>query len=128
MKKFLYWVPRVLGILAILFISLFALDAFQEGMPISQMLLGFTIHLIPSIILAIFLIVAWKWELIGGIVFVIVSTTPFFFLSNPFWMNGMLGGPFLLTGVLFILNSRYKSSKQIQTPIPSQTTNQQNQY
>lgn len=107
MNKFLHWAPRILGILSIIFISLFALDAFQEGVPISQMLLGFGIHLIPSILLLIFLLIAWKWELVGGIIFILISSMPFLALSNPVWMNGILSIPFALTGILFILSFWY---------------------
>ena len=107
MNKFLYWSPRVLGVLSVLFISLFALDVFQTGTPFLQMLIGFSIHLMPSFLLLIFLIIAWKWEMVGGIVFILVSLVPFIFLSNLFWVNAMLSAPFVLTGILFILNFYY---------------------
>jgi hypothetical protein len=105
MKKFLHWAPRILGILGIIFISLFALDAFQAGIPVSKMLTGFGMHLVPSILLLIFLLIAWKFALVGGIIFILVSLIPFFFLSNTFWVNGMLSISFLLAGVLFVLSS-----------------------
>jgi len=59
--KILFWLPRILCIIAILFISLFALDAFQPDLTIWQQLEAFLMHLIPSFILLILLLIAWKW-------------------------------------------------------------------
>ncbi|MCX6787115.1 MAG: hypothetical protein NTY93_01140 [Candidatus Kaiserbacteria bacterium] len=110
MVKILFWAPRVVGILAILFISLFALDVFQEGASIAQMFLGLAIHLVPIAMLAIFLVVAWKYEIVGGILFVAISFIPFFLLRNLLWVNAMLCAPFLLTGILFFVSSRTASA------------------
>ena len=64
-----HWLPRIICILAILFVSLFAADAFAPGLTIWQQLGAFFIHLIPSFILLSLLIVAWKWELPTVLVF-----------------------------------------------------------
>ena len=68
----------------ILFVSLFAADAFSPGLTIWQQLGAFVIHLIPSFILLTFLIVAWKWELIGGIIFIIIglALSPVIYVHN----------------------------------------------
>jgi hypothetical protein len=105
MIKILYWIPRVVGILAILFISSFALDVFQEGTPSTQMLLGLAVHLIPSAVLAALLAVAWRYEIVGGLFFVAISFVPFFLLSNQVWVNAILCAPLLLTGILFFASS-----------------------
>jgi len=57
---FCYWLPRILCILAILFISLFALDSFDPELSLYKQLSGFLMHMIPSFILVALLIVAWK--------------------------------------------------------------------
>lgn len=113
--KILHWVPRVLCILAILFISIFALDSFGHGEPFWAQIAGFLMHLIPSFILAAVLLLAWKKELIGGIVFTLLGLimTPMVY-SNNYAMNqsvGMSFGiimtitfPFVLIGVLFIIS------------------------
>lgn len=113
--KLLYWTPRILGIVGILFISMFALDAFESGLTIWQQLGAFFIHLIPSFILIVLLIIAWNYELIGGSIFVLVGIllTPMIFKGN-YAMNqsiplslGIIGAitfPFIAVGVLFILN------------------------
>ena len=95
MKKsyeILYWTPRILCIIAILFISLFALDAFDHGETIWQKLGAFTMHLIPSFVLTAILIIAWKWERIGGGIFLLIGliATPWIFKHN-YDMNQSIG-------------------------------------
>jgi len=104
MKKNLYWAPRALGIAGIIFISLFALDVFQQGIPFSQILLAFSIHLIPSFLLLGVFLIAWKYELVGGIIFALISIIPFLLFNNPVQVNLILSIPFLITGILFILD------------------------
>jgi len=103
MRHFLHITPRALGILAILFISSFALDSFEEGLFTLKTFLGFSIHLAPSIILTLLLWFAWTHEKWGGVLFVCASLPFFILLSNPFQINLFLGGPFILVGVLFLL-------------------------
>ncbi len=114
-----HWLPRVICILAILFISLFALDAFQPDLTIWQQIGDFLIHLIPSFILTALLLVAWKWEYVGGIIFTIIGLglSPLVFnhnynMNHSIWMSlGIILTitiPFVLVGVLFILSHFHK--------------------
>lgn len=121
--KILHWLPRLLGILAILFISMFALDAFEPGRTVWQQLGAFLVHMIPSFVLLGILLVAWKWELIGGLIFTVIGLvfTPVIFMHN-YRMNGslwmstgivlMITIPFVVVGVLFIM-SHYKKKKTV---------------
>ncbi len=119
-----HWLPRIICILAILFISLFAADAFSPGLTIWQQLGAFIIHLIPSFILLAFLIVAWKWEYVGGVIFVIIGLglSPVVFIHNykmnhSNWMSlgiiMIITVPFIIVGGLFII-SHFKKKKKIQ--------------
>ncbi len=121
--KLFYWLPRLLCIAAILFISMFALDSFEKGLNIGQQLAQFFMHLIPSFILTAFLIVAWKWELIGGIIFTVVGLvmSPFVFQLNHN-RNGfsiaqslnvvlIITVPFIAVGILFLVS--YYRKKRI---------------
>jgi hypothetical protein len=122
--RLLHWLPRTLCILAILFVSLFALDAFAPGPTIRQQLGAFLMHLLPSFILLAFLVVAWKWELVGGILLAAtgVGLSPFVFALN-YRRNHSIGVslgiilaitiPFALVGVLFILCHRMKKSVRL---------------
>ena len=121
--RIFHWLPRILCILAILFISIFAADAFRPGHTIWQQLGDFFIHLIPSYILLAFLIVAWKWERIGGIIFTVIGLglSPFIFMHN-YNMNHSVGMsliiiltitfPFIVVGILF-LKSHYTKKKNL---------------
>jgi len=112
--KILHWLPRIIIILAILLVSMFALDAFESNQTIWQQIGGFLIHLIPSYILIAFLFIAWKWELIGGILFSLIGIgfAPFIYIHN-YNMNHsvlissevilLINFPFIIAGTLFIL-------------------------
>ena len=118
MKKTLalfHWLPRVLCITAILFISLFALDAFDPELSLWQQLAAFLIHLIPSFVLGVILLVAWKWEYIGGFIFTVLGLglSPWVYMMN-YQMNHSIGMslgivlmipfPFIVVGILFVLS------------------------
>lgn len=111
--KILYWVPRILTILAILFMMMFSLDMIGENIPLGKKLPGLLIHNLPAFILAGILIIAWKKELIGGILFIaaFIAASIFFrsFAGNPGSLVVII--PFLITGILFILHIRFYGIK-----------------
>ena len=120
-EKVLYWLPRLLCIGAILFVSMFALDAFQPGMTLLEQVEGFLIHMVPSFVLLAVLLVAWKWELVGGVVITLIGLgfSPFVYLLNYNRNHSvglslsiilMINLPFVIVGVLFILN-HYRNKK-----------------
>jgi len=113
MKTALYWLPRVLGILSILYIGVFALDVFTPGVPIREALLGLAIHLLPNSVLVVVLAVAWKHERVGGLLFILVSLLPFLLLRNPTWVNTLLAGPFFVTGVLFLASAQWRQRELV---------------
>jgi Tfp pilus assembly protein PilN len=117
--KIFHWLPRILCILAIVFLSMFALDAFDPRLTIWQQLLGFVIHMIPSFILIALLIVAWKWELAGGIIFILIGLAflPFIFTHNyamnhSVWISlmviSLINLPFVVVGILFLISWHLK--------------------
>lgn len=121
--KILFWIPRILCILGILFISLFALDAFEGDATLKNKFIGFTIHLIPSFVLIAILLIAWKWEKIGGLIFIILGVFFSFYLfkfnysmNQSIWISlaviASICFPFIISGVLFVIHY-LKSSKNI---------------
>lgn len=124
--KLLHWTPRILCILAILFISLFALDAFEPGRTLGQQLAAFAMHLIPTMVLTVLLVIAWKWEMMGGIIFTTIGMvmSPFIYQHN-FSMNQsvwisfsilmLITFPFIVVGALFITESILKGRHRKQT-------------
>lgn len=119
-----HWIPRILSIFGILFISIFALDAFAPGKSLLNQIRDFAIHLIPSLVLLFFLILSWKHELTGGILFLLAGLlfTPLIFSINyertqSFWISlGIvlfINIPFVITGILFIISYRKARQKRI---------------
>jgi hypothetical protein len=117
--QLLHWTPRILCILAILFISLFALDAFEPGRSLGQQFGAFFMHLIPTMVLTILLLIAWRWGMIGGIIFTIIGIvmSPIIYqhnysMNNSVWVSLSIiltiTIPFIIVGALFITESIVK--------------------
>jgi len=120
--RFIYWLPRIICILAICFVSIFALDAFDPNLTMWQQLQAFMMHLIPSFILLAILLIAWKWELVGGTIFLIIGIglSPLIYMHNyrmngsvwmSLWIITIITFPFILVGILFITGHRTKRKK-----------------
>ena len=118
-NRFIYWTPRILSILFLLFLAMFSLDVFDENLGFWGTVLGLFMHNLPVLVLLIALIISWKYEIVGGIVFilgglfytvivlrsVLVNTPhPLFML---FWPV-LIAGPAFLIGVLFLVNWHLK--------------------
>jgi hypothetical protein len=105
-NRLLYWAPRVLGIAFALFISIFALDAFDANLPFAKQLLAFAIHLIPTGIILAVLAVGWKWEWLGSAGFVALGLL--YMLSThlrfPVIAYVIISGSAFLIGLLFLAN------------------------
>jgi hypothetical protein len=106
MNKVLYWTPRILTIIFILFFGLFALDAFDGNESMLKKLGGFFIHLIPNFVLILILIVAWKHEWVGTIAFILVGIAyiVMFWGRFPAATYLIISGPLFVIAVLFWLN------------------------
>jgi len=103
-RRLLFWSPRVLCIAFALFLSLFALDVFNEGLGLWKTILALSIHLIPTAFVLVVLAVSWRWERVGGVLFIaagILYLTRMW--HHPSAVAG-ISGPLFLVGALFILN------------------------
>ena len=114
-ERILYWTPRILNIIALLFMLMFSFDAFDGNDTMWHKILGFLIHNIPVIILAALLILAWYREMIGGVlIFAVALAACFYFRSfttNPYSL--LILAPFMLTGVLFVIHHlMYEKNKK----------------
>jgi hypothetical protein len=118
--KIVHWAPRVLCILAILFISMFAADSFSSERTFFQNLGALMMHLIPSFMLIAFLIFAWKYEFLGGILFILLGLGFSPFLYNHNFDRTQSAGqaitsvlfiilPFIIVGLLFIISHHIKT-------------------
>ena len=69
-KNLLLWLPRVLGILFVVFTSIFSFDVFDMGLGLWESLLVFFMHLLlPTFLLASVVALAWRWEWVGALGF-----------------------------------------------------------
>lgn len=115
MGKILYWTPRVISILFIFFLALFSLDVFEPGMSAGKIMLGLLMHNIPSIIMAVLLVIAWKKEIVGAVgyfgagllyngivIFNIVNSGLQWYLAISWSL--IIAGPLFIIGILFLIN------------------------
>lgn len=108
----LTWIPRILAILFIGFISIFAFDVLEEGYAFWETALALLMHLIPSFVLIGTTILAWKKPLIGGIAFLTLGAVfTFFFDTYDIPVSFLLVSlPLLVIGGLFLLQHWKKRS------------------
>lgn len=101
----LFWIPRVVTILFILFLSLFTLDVFSVEATLVEKLVGFLVHLIPSFILLIVLIISWRYPIIGGFIFIFFSIVFTFHFKTYRFLSYFLtiSFPLVIIGALFII-------------------------
>lgn len=97
-KGVLFWAPRILAILFAVFVSLFALDVFTEGRGIGETILALLMHLIPTYLVVICLIIAWRREWTGAILFVCLAVLFQVISRGAGWI---LSAPLMVIAVLF---------------------------
>lgn len=101
--RLIYWAPRALGIAFTLFISLFALDAFSENLPLAKQMTAFAQDLFPAAILVMLLVFSWKCEWLGagfialGLLYMWMTGLKF---TLPVYL--LISGPAFLVGLLFL--------------------------
>lgn len=121
-NRWLYWTPRILSIVFILFLAIFSLDVFEESLGFWGTILGLFMHNIPSMILLVVLIISWKHELVGAIAFVLagllytgISIVRVIMSSPTEWYmlawSLQIAGPAFLIGILFFMNWTKKRQK-----------------
>jgi len=112
-SKFIYWTPRILSILFLLFLTMFSLDVFDGNYGFWGTILALFMHNIPVFLLAIVLWISWKHEIVGGIVFILAGLLYTLRLLMTAITNGFewyyiawsiqISGIAFLIGILFIV-------------------------
>lgn len=117
LAKIVHWAPRIAAIVIIFFIGLFSLDVFDMEATQLELLGGFLIHSLPSIILILVLVFAWKRPVIGFIAFLIAGLIFLRFVIFDLNLGHFLlfSGPLLLIAGLFYGDWRWNSP---QPPAP----------
>jgi hypothetical protein len=123
LNKVIYWTPRGLAILFILFLTMFSLDIFDGNYGFWGTVVGLFMHNIPSLVLLILLIAAWKREFVGAIAFGVagllyIATIVVKAINNQFewymlsWCL-IIAGPAFVVAVLFFINWKRRQNGQL---------------
>lgn len=107
--KIIHWAPRIAAILIIFFVTLFSLDVFELEGTTLELLGAFLIHSLPSIIMILLLVFAWRRPMVGFIAFLLAGL---FFLRFVIFGQDLLhfllfSGPLLLISALFYADWRW---------------------
>ena len=106
-KRVLYWTPRGLCIALALFLSLFAMDVFGEGLGFWRTLLALLMHLVPVFALLLILAFAWRWEWVGAVFLTVLGCLQIWLMHSrhmPWESSAFIAGPLFLLAVLFLAN------------------------
>lgn len=105
-NDWIIWTPRVLSILFACFISLFALDVFAEGRPWTETLVALLMHLIPTYVLILILVFAWRRPWVGALAYTALAIAYAVMAGrHPSWILA-IAVPLLVTAGLFWLSWR----------------------
>ena len=89
-----------------LFLSLFALDAFERGKPLVSVLTDFAIHLIPAAVVLAIVALSWRRPWIGGVAFVVLGAAYGPTVNFRLDWTLPISGPLLTAGALFLWSWR----------------------
>lgn len=95
---------RICGIGFAFWVSLFALDAFNEDLSFWNMLAALIIHLVPTIFILAVILIAWKYEWLGAFVFLILGLLYITTRQADVITYIVIAGPMFLTGILFLFS------------------------
>lgn len=123
-SKILYWTPRVLSILFICFLTMFSFDVIEPGRSVREIALAFLMHNIPSIVLIILLVIAWRKEIVGAVSYFGAGLMYVGFViynvinSRLPWYIGItwsitIAGPAFIIGILFLINWRKRKDDMV---------------
>lgn len=113
MKKIISCLPKILSFGFIIFLSLFALDVFNEYEGF-QAVVPFLIHLLPSIILFLLTIISLKHEFVGAFTFLIFAFCYILLigLDEDLSLYLLIAGPAILISILFFVSWVYKKNNK----------------
>lgn len=111
------WTARILAIVFAAFISIFALDVFTEDHEsFWKTTTAVIMHLIPTLFIALTVIIAWNKEWVGAIVFMLLALIHIITKWGQFdWsVYALIDGPLILLSILFFI-SWLQRKKNIRT-------------
>ncbi|MGL2964422.1 DUF7670 domain-containing protein [Flavobacterium sp. RSB2_4_14] len=109
------WLARVLSICFALFVSIFALDVFEENLEFWDKALAFLVHLTPTYLVLLVLFIAWYKELLGAIIYSILGILYIIIAWGRFDWTAYLfiSGPLFCIGTLFFISWKQNRRKKL---------------
>ncbi len=102
-RAFVLWAPRMLAVVFAGFLAVFALDVF--GMPggFFQKLEALILHLVPSLLVLLALLLSWRFTWVGGVLFPLLAAAYLRLAWGrfPWSVYALIAGPLVLIGLLF---------------------------
>lgn len=102
-NKGLYWTPRILSMLFIGFLALMSLDVFGSGLNFWQTVVALFMHNLPALFLLIVLIISWRYEIVGGVGFILAGLVYIALLMRNSFEWYMLAWAIQIAGVAFLI-------------------------
>jgi hypothetical protein len=141
LASWIRWVARILCILGIVFIAMWASEAVEGKVGLGRQIRGFLMAppFLMSVLLIVILIIAWKRELVGGILMGLIglATATYVSISSyhrllPMASKGyrsvrmaqalnffvVISLPLIIVGVLFIISYLLHRPKNLTTQTP----------
>ena len=109
--KFIYWTPRVLAIAFILFLMIFSLDVFDANLSFWPTVLGLFVHNIPVFLLAAIVWISWKYEIVGGVAFILAGLAHAVLSNKGGVAFLIIDLPAFFIGILFLVGWFKKKNK-----------------
>jgi len=109
LAKVIHWAPRIAAILIIFFVTLFSFDVFDMEASLLEKLGAFLLHSLPSIVLILVLVLAWRRPVVGFIAFLLAGLffLRFVILGPDLGHFLLFSGPLLLISALFYADWRW---------------------
>jgi len=109
-SKIIYWLPRILSLAFVAFLSIFAFDVFEGDQRWWQTAIALFMHLIPSFVLLALTIIAWKRDLVGAVTFIGAAILYAWLIGidRPISWYLVISGPALIVGILYLANWQQK--------------------
>ena len=109
MKNLITWAPRVIALIIIVFILLFAFNGFVPRYLTGEGVVPLVIGILPAVVLFLALVMAWFFRLAGGITWIILGIVMIIFFHT--YRDELsfltLSSPVVAVGVLFVLSHFY---------------------
>ena len=100
----LFWAPRLFAMASGLFLSIFALDAFAPGKPLTEALPDMLQHLAPAAVVFTAVALAWRRDGVGALTFLTLAVLYMLMASSRVDWILVIAGPLLITGLLYLWN------------------------